>query len=103
MSENARFEFPPREKKMEPFDSSENKKKTLIGIDYMSDGMYTMFMIKNGDMIPLRTSDNPIYLLRLAIDKHGKDRLMMSETAIEIVSSIRDSPNIQDIKSFVLE
>lgn len=104
MSDISRFGIPSGESKMEPFDSQEKKKKkTLIGIDYMGDGMYTMFMIKNGDMIPLRSSDNPVYLLHLAIDKHGRDCLMMSQTAQEIISSLRNAPNIEDIRPFVLE
>ena len=103
MSEMSRFGIPSGESEMEPFDSQEKKKKTLIGIDYIGDGMYTMLMIKNGDMIPLRSSDNPTYLLRIASDKYGRDSIMMSQSAQEIVSSLRDAPDIQDIPDFVLE
>jgi hypothetical protein len=84
-------------------DSKSNGKKTLIGIDYGGDGLYTMMMIKNDDIIPLRSSDNLTYLFWLAVDRTGKENILISDTAKEIMMSLRDAPDVTDIKNFILE
>ena len=84
-------------------DSKSGKKRTLIGIDYVGDGMYSMMLIKNDDVVPLRSSDNLTYLFWLAVDRTGKENILISDTAKEIISSLKDAPDVSDIKNFILE
>ncbi len=84
-------------------DSKSDGKRTLIGIDYAGDGLYTMMIIKNDDIIPLRSSNNLTYLFWLAVDRTGKENILISDTAKEIMSSLKDAPDVGDIKNFILE
>ena len=84
-------------------DSKSAKKRTLVGIDYVGDGLYSMMMIKNDDIVPLRSSDNLTYLFWLAVDRTGKENILISDTAKEIISLLRDAPDVSDIKNFILE
>lgn len=98
------MEYSSRKQNMEDSNSSSKKKRQLIGIDYVGDGMYTMMLIKNDDMIPLRSSNNPPYLFRLAIDRAGgRENILMSDTTKEIFSFMKDAPDVSDLKNFILE
>lgn len=96
-----KFPNPSSENKMK--DSSGDKKRLVIGIDYTGDGMYSMISIKNGDLIPLRSSDNLTYLFWLACDRTGRENILISDSAKEILSHIHNAPNVSDIKVFTLE
>lgn len=84
-------------------DSKSDKKRTLIGIDYVGDGMYSMMLIKNDDIVPLRSSDNLTYLFWLAVDRTGRENILISDTAKEIMTALRDGPDVSEIKNFILE
>lgn len=84
-------------------DSKSDKKRTLIGIDYAGDGVYSMMLIKNDDIVPLRSSNNLTYLFWLAVDRTGKENILISDTAKEIMTSLKDAPDVSDIKNFILE
>lgn len=84
-------------------ENPDKQKRKLIGVDYVGDGMYTMMMIKDDDMVPLRSSDNPSYLFWLAVDRVGRENILISDTAKEIISALKDGPDVEDIKNFILE
>jgi hypothetical protein len=97
-----RFDYTPYEKSRMD-DSNFGKKKNLIGIDYVGEGMYNMMMIKKSDIVPLRSSDNLTYLFWLSVDRVGKENILISDTVKEIMSSMKDAPDVSDIKNFILE
>lgn len=89
--------------KVDMSDFKSKKKKIVIGIDYAGDGMYSMMMIKSDEIVPLRSSDNLTYLFWLAVDRAGKENIFISDVAKEIISSLKDGPDVSDIKNFILE
>ena len=90
-----------RKDKME--NSKGGKKRLVIGIDYAGNGMYSMVMIKDGDMIPLRSSDNLTYLFWLAVDRAERENILISDLAKEVLTHIKNAPDVSDIKVFTLE
>lgn len=83
--------------------SNKKKERLVIGIDYVGDGMYSMLMIKNGDMIPLRSSEKLTYLFWLASDRTDRENILISDSVKEVLTHTRNAPDISDIKVFTLE